>query len=63
MSGAGISKVVIDYARGQIAFTVKQADLGTVQEGPSTVELKVALDEDERTIRIRMARKKKALRY
>ncbi|MHC4860435.1 MAG: choice-of-anchor D domain-containing protein, partial [Planctomycetota bacterium] len=62
-SGTGLTKLVIDYARGQIALTVKRADLGSVPEGPSAVELKVALGDDERTIRIRMARRKKALRY
>jgi len=59
----GITKVVLDYARGTISVKGKGLDLGAVPEGPVEMDISVRLGDETRAVRVRMVRSGSGLRY
>ena len=59
----GITRVLIDYAREQIAITGKRLDLSGFVQGGNSVLLSVALGADARAVRVRMGRIGSLMKY
>ena len=59
----GITKVVIDYARGQISITGKALTLGNFAEGGNPVLITVGLGADVRAVLVRMGRIGNTMKY
>lgn len=53
----------IDFRKEAITVKGKGLTLGEFAEGPGSVEVRIALGDDERAVNVRMARKGKAVRY
>jgi len=60
---AGITKVVLDYARETITISGKSLTLGDFAQGGTAVLVGVGVGTDPRSVRVRMAHKGAAMKH